>query len=184
MGDEGRDAFVDARELGEGPADQAWQLQAVVRRQVRTHEKDLLLDEVVVVEQPFASRWRGALLARGRRQLPVVCRQRGCGLLGKGDQRGRAKAAGGGRLLLRGERRRLACKPVGREELGAQRRVSGRVAGRGRAVRLGHWGSLRRLARGAVLVVGLLSLEGCSHSICPTSVECAIAVAVVIPHGV
>jgi hypothetical protein len=120
-------------------------------------EQDLLLDEVVVVEQPLAGRRRSSGGSGGLGKLAVVsCQCRGRALHEGYERRG-AQALIGDPGLLRGQDSGFLGEAVGREQLAAQRSVAegGRCGCRSGLVR--HVAP-RRIVRkaGIPLVSGLL----------------------------
>ena len=70
--DDGQRQVIDARQPAAGTVGEPRQLGAVVLRQVAARDADLLLDQVVVVEQPFAGRRDAALLVElaGEQRMP------------------------------------------------------------------------------------------------------------------
>ncbi len=136
--------LVDTRKVRELAADQSRQLEPVVSGQVRADEQDLLLDEVVVVEQPLARRRGGPPVTRRGREFAVVRGQRIRGLLRERYQWRGLDVPARGAVLSRSQSSGLNSDTLRREELGSQRRLAMGEGQLARGARLGHVCFLRR----------------------------------------
>ncbi len=123
VGDQTDRELVDAGQLGERPLGETGELDSVVGREVLPNLDDLVLDQVVVVEQPFTGRRDDPSSLRDVVELPIVRGEVRRRLRGELEQRSRlgARLAGDG-LGARDLAGRLG-EPVGAEQLGTKRRV-------------------------------------------------------------
>ena len=122
MGDEGPGETEDPRIAGERPLGQFRQLAIVAGRQVVANLADLLLDEVIVVEQPFGGRNDASAALQFRGARPVGGEQDGGVVVEPRAQRQNRR--GSRRHRLRGgEALRMLLEPFDAEEFLSDRRL-------------------------------------------------------------
>ncbi len=118
-----RDA-EDARVAGERTVLELRQLAIEAARKQRAHLADLLVDEVVVVEQPLRRRGIG-IAALGRQRARAIGREQRVGVVVQATvQRRHARRAPRDRLR-RGEAAAVLLQPIDAEQLLADRRLAG-----------------------------------------------------------
>ncbi len=130
MGYQADSELVDARERLVGPVGEPRKLDAVVGRQVLTDLDDLMLDEVVVVEQPFTGRSDDAPPLSDLVEVGVVGGQ-SCGRLRGQLQQWCGLGSWLARdLLAPGDLTCRLSQPVRTEQLGSERSVVRRCPNR------------------------------------------------------
>ena len=118
MGDACPRQSEHSREAGEWSIDELRQLPIEPRGQIRTYLADLLLDEVIIVQQPFGGRRYRAAFADRCSDRAICGEQGGLVVLQSGDK-GAACRSPSRNLLGCGKTRGMLLETLAAEEFGA-----------------------------------------------------------------